>query len=165
MCRVKTNKEFIEKAVAVHGDVYDYSLTCYVRGKDHVEVLCRNHGIFSITPNNHLRGKGCKYCYYDRRRKPVVEKIVIDKTQNFIEKDSKKYGDKYDYSLVEYIKAKDKVTIIGNECGHTFKQTPSNHLHGFGCIYCARKIQGDSKRIDTNTFISRAKINLNIYLI
>lgn len=47
-----------------------------------------------------------------------------------------KVGDKYDYSLVEYINAHTDVTIICRKHG-PFKQTPTNHLFGKnGCHQC-----------------------------
>jgi hypothetical protein len=49
-------------------------------------------------------------------------------TEIFIERCLKIHGNKYDYSKVEYIGAKEKIIIMCKE--HTeFLQTPSNHTH------------------------------------
>jgi len=54
----------------------------------------------------------------------------------FIEKAKNKHGDKYDYSLVEYINSVLKVKIICPEHG-VFEQIPNNHLRGFNCLECS----------------------------
>lgn len=53
---------FIEKARAVHGDLYNYSKTVYVRSGDKVIVTCAKHGDFEQIPYNHLGGHGCPSC-------------------------------------------------------------------------------------------------------
>ena len=77
-------------------------------------------------------------------------------TEEFISKAKKVHGDKYDYSLVEYVNNKTRVTIICPIHG-LFEQRPVNHLRGHGCMYCgnalkntkeefieaARKVHGD----------------------
>ena len=59
-------------------------------------------------------------------------------TEEFIAKAKAVHGDKYDYSKVEYVKSKEKVTIICLEHGE-FLQTPQKHLFGQGCPICANK--------------------------
>lgn len=53
-------QEFVEKAVAVHGSNYDYSNVVYVKSSQKVDIICPVHGLFQMTPNQHLRGDGCK---------------------------------------------------------------------------------------------------------
>lgn len=53
----------------------------------------------------------------------------------FINKAVKKHGNKYDYSLVNYINANTKVKIICKKHG-IFEQQPNNHINGQGCIGC-----------------------------
>ncbi len=55
---------FVKKAKKVHEDLYDYSLVDYTRSKDKVKIICRIHGIFEQTPNNHLKGRGCNECRF-----------------------------------------------------------------------------------------------------
>ena len=57
-----TTESFIKKAHLVHGDRYDYSKVNYVGAKTKVVIICKEHGEFLQTPNNHLRGKGCPQC-------------------------------------------------------------------------------------------------------
>lgn len=54
-------------------------------------------------------------------------------TESFIERSIKKHGNKYDYSLVNYIRNKLPIKIICNKCYNIFKQTPNKHLFGHGC--------------------------------
>lgn len=46
-----TTESFIIKAIEVHGDLYDYSLTNSVNSSTKkVKILCREHGEFLQTP-------------------------------------------------------------------------------------------------------------------
>ena len=58
-----------------------------------------------------------------------------DNNKSFIEKSKKIHGDKYDYSLVNYIDQKIKIIIICSKHGE-FKQQPKHHLEGSGCPLC-----------------------------
>ena len=62
---------------------------------------------------------------------------------NFIEKAKKVHGDKYDYSLVNYITSHIKIDINCEKHG-VFKQTPHNHLKGHGCPACNQS-KGEEK--------------------
>lgn len=53
---------FIEKARAVHGDLYNYSRVFYIRSNDKVIITCKTHGDFEQIPDNHLSGRGCPSC-------------------------------------------------------------------------------------------------------
>ena len=57
-----TTEQFIEKAKLVHGDKYDYSKVEYKNTATKVCIICREHGEFWQTPNNHLFGAGCPTC-------------------------------------------------------------------------------------------------------
>ena len=59
-----TTQEFIEKAIKVHGNKYDYSKVKYINNYTKVMIVCPKHGNFWISPNHHLRYKGCKICGY-----------------------------------------------------------------------------------------------------
>ncbi len=57
-----STQEWVQEAIAVHGDRYDYSHVVYVRSSDDVIITCKKHGEFEQTPNNHLKGRGCPSC-------------------------------------------------------------------------------------------------------
>jgi hypothetical protein len=58
-------------------------------------------------------------------------------TEEFIKNAIEIYGDRYNYSLVEYIGAHTKVKIICPIHG-VFEQSPNNHLR-WGCSMCSGK--------------------------
>lgn len=58
-------------------------------------------------------------------------------TNEFIKKAKQVHGDKYDYSLVNYVGSGLKVKIICNDHG-VFNQIARNHLSGKGCVACGK---------------------------
>lgn len=60
--KTKTTQEAILSFIDIHQDTYDYSLVNYSKKDDKVVILCKKHGAFSQTPNNHLSGNGCPKC-------------------------------------------------------------------------------------------------------
>jgi len=130
MSRRLTTEQFIEKAKAVHGDKYDYSLVEYKNNKTKVKIKCHIHGIFKQRPNDHLNNHGCPKC-----KTEYVKLYTISNSNKFIEKAKVVHGDKYDYSLVEYRNNKTKVKIVCPEHG-VFEQRPDSHLNDKGCPKC-----------------------------
>ena len=61
-----TTEEFIKKAVSKHGDRYNYSKVEYVNSRTKVCIMCKKHGEFYVTPDNHLKGRGCPRCKQSR---------------------------------------------------------------------------------------------------
>jgi len=118
-------------AVTSLGRPFDYSRVQYVSAKTPVEIVCPTHGSFWQSPTNHVGGKGCPRCKHaalgDRSRKSLAR---------FISDAQALWGDRYDYSQVHYIGARDKVQIICRKHG-VFEQTPTNHLSGkSACTKC-----------------------------
>lgn len=150
----KYSSVFISKAVAIHGDTYDYSKTIYKAAKINVLVICKKHGAFSITPNRHLNGGGCPSCKFEKLRK-----LYQLSTEDFIKRSIDIHRDRYDYSLVDYVNAHRKVVIICKIHGE-FSQEPNSHLHGNGCPFC-KISHGESKieniLIDNNITHCREK--------
>jgi hypothetical protein len=134
---LKNNKQysnldnFIECAKNIHGDKYDYSLVEYVRAIKKVKIICRDHGVFEQQPNNHLSGQNCPEC-----GKIVKSKKLRLDFEEFIEKAKNIHGDKYDYSLVEYVTTSHKVKIICKKHNYCFESNSANHLSGSGCPKC-----------------------------
>lgn len=59
----KGKEGYINKFKEIHGDRYDYSTVGEFKNcKQKVDVTCYEHGIFKITPDNHVQGKGCPLC-------------------------------------------------------------------------------------------------------
>lgn len=116
---------FIEKAVAIHGNLYDYSRVKYTRSNAKVEIVCKTHGSFWQPPNAHISGmSGCPRCAGKRRG-----------TADFIEDARAVHGEKFSYDKTVYSNVKLPVTITCSKHGD-FLQTPDNHLVGRGCRFC-----------------------------
>lgn len=72
---------------------------------------------------------------YSNNQKIRSAKSIKRTTASFVEEATKIYGNKYDYSLVNYINTRRKVKIICDIHGE-FEQTPERHLHSNGCAKC-----------------------------
>jgi ribosomal protein L37E len=68
-----TFSDFISKAKAIHGGVYDYSQLEYVDSVTHVKVICNTHGEFFQRPAMHLQGQGCPLCSVSGPSRPEIE--------------------------------------------------------------------------------------------
>ena len=71
----------------------------------------------------------------------------MDKLIKFIEKAKLIHGDKYNYSLVEFVNNKTKVKIICPIHGE-FEQFVYSHIRGKGCNLCG-KLSSSIKLKDT----------------
>lgn len=173
-CAIKNRKriditllrdKFIEKSKKKFGNRFDYSEIKYVNAQTPVILICKEHGIrFSTTPSNHLisRFGGCSECYnryvestkkLDKPKKPKLteeEKKEIRK-KRFIESAIKKFGDRYDYSKVEYIDSKTPVNIIDKEA--------DNEIFSIEPRYFLGAKEGKPRRMSftTKRFIERAR--------
>lgn len=77
-------------------------------------------------------------------------------TQEFIKKSNEIHHNKYDYSLVDYSSAKNKVIITCSIHGNFF-QTPTNHLYGQGCRLCGISKRNKEKTKSNDSFVVESK--------
>lgn len=119
-----TNEDFIIRANEVHGDRYIYTETDYLKSNLKVNIICRKHGIFKQTPNNHLNGQHCPIC--------VNKKLS---NSEFIKKANDIHSKKYLYDKTKYRNYRAMIKIECPKHG-IFKQLASNHLQGRGCPIC-----------------------------
>jgi len=139
---------FLDRAREVHGDRYSYGNMNYVKNKEKINITCSKHGVFTQTPHDHLKGRGCPDCGGKKQ----------SNTKEFIEKSKKVHGDLYDYSKTIYTKAIDTVEIICKRHG-VFTQRGDSHLSGAGCQECS-----ECEPLDVSHFITRAKeVHGNLY--
>ena len=170
---ISNGEKFIEKSKNKFGDRFDYSKVKYAGSQIQVTLICREHGTeFSVTPNSHLNSKfgGCKTCYGQyiestRRCKGKVIKQKLTKEEikerrmeyernRFIEKAIKKFGDRFDYSEIEYIDSNTPIRIIDKESNNEiFLIKPSNFLHSVN----GRADKIISTGLTTEEFIGRAR--------
>ena len=125
-----TIEDFVEKAIKIHGKKYDYSKVNYINSKKKVTIICPIHGEFEQQAGSHIKGSGCEQCGTYAMSK--LNTLTIDE---FIQKAKKIHRNRYDYSLVNYVNNRIKVTIVCKDHGK-FKQIPNTHLLGFGCKSC-----------------------------
>ncbi len=149
-------EEFIKRAKLVHGNLYDYSKTVYVKSNENVLIVCKKHGNFYQLPFNHLTGAICKQCSLED-----AAKRYAFTNKEFIEKSKNVYGEnKFDYSQVNYINGRIDVNLKCIEHNEWFSQNPRHHLEGFrGCKKCETKNRSENSifRHDTEKFIENAK--------
>lgn len=151
MSRKSTTEEFITKATALHGNRYDYSSVVYKDSKTPVIIICKTHGSFSQAPTKHLQPCGCKKC-----ADTASGESRASTTEKFLEKASKLYGDKFDYSKVRYKRAVQKVTISCRKHGD-FLQTPNDHLNlKNGCSACRYESDHCGGRLNKEEFVRRS---------
>jgi hypothetical protein len=150
--------DFIARAVEIHGDQYDYSLSEYGNGnKDKVVILCTRHDppvAFKMTPNDHHSGQGCRACGIAR-----TSQKLRGSTADFVARAVAIHGDQYDYSLSEYGKTSDdKVAILctRHDPPVAFEMSPHAHLSGHGCRACGIARKGQKLRGSSAHFIARA---------
>ncbi len=145
-----TTTIFIEKAISIFGDLYDYSKVDYIKAHDYVCIICNTHGEFWQKPYIHLQNHGCFKCMVDSHKKDL---------EFFINKGNKIHNFKYDYSKSIYTNTHSEIIIICPLHGE-FSQTPNSHLDGKGCMECYRK----SRRLLLTDVINRAnEIHNNKY--
>lgn len=140
---VKLNtEEFIKRAIAVHGNVFNYKKVDYIKSTLKVKLICKVHGVFEQVADVHLRGFGCAKCsgnhpYTAQEFTQIAKNIFPD----------------YDYALCQYINVSTPVAIICKEHGVFYKH-PSPHIKKKeGCPKCNGY---DKFKIDTAEFIDRA---------
>lgn len=113
---IMKKQSFLEKARNKHGYRYEYiDLPDIVMQKDLIKVKY-NDSIYEQRVLKHLKGS--------RPEKKTVNKT----TEEFIRESVKVWGNKYDYSLVDYKNAKTKVKIIYDSI--VYEQLPNSHLIG-----------------------------------
>lgn len=69
--------EYIDRAVAKHGDRYDYSQTEYTGARNPVTIICSDHGPFEQVAYYHLNGNGCQKCGMENEFKSKAEFEIV----------------------------------------------------------------------------------------
>jgi hypothetical protein len=137
---MKSTEQFIFDAKKVHGNKYDYSLVNYTGAHNKIKIICPRHGIFEQKPNNHLNGQNCIKCsnFINTKNKIILFDTILKRFKE-------KHNGKYDYSLVNYTGAHNKIKIICPIHG-IFEQKPTLHLSGSGCPFCANNIKKSNEQ-------------------
>jgi hypothetical protein len=78
-----TTDEFIGRVKEIHKNKYDYSKVNYKGSTKLVEIICPKHGVFSQTPQSHLRGEGCSRCS-ESKGELLINNILTNKKIKFV---------------------------------------------------------------------------------
>ena len=127
--------------------------------KDHLHCKCN---ICQHEWDAHVvalrRGQRCPKCV----KKENALKFAKS-TEQFIKEANEIHNYAYDYSMVNYVNNKTKVTIICPIHG-IFEQTPAAHLSGQGCPECVKIENGLKRRLSQDVFIKRCNdVHNNFY--
>jgi hypothetical protein len=111
-----TKLDFLDKARNIHGYKYNYiNLPDKLTLNDSIE-LAYNGDLYTQRVSKHLMGR-------------CPERGIKRKTtEEFIKESKEIWGDKYDYSLTEYIGALNDIKVIYD--GVVYNQRASSHLEG-----------------------------------
>jgi hypothetical protein len=139
---VKISQDLIETKVKDIFPNYIFDFSDYKNTHSKIQVICDKKHQGQQIVKNILKGHGCNICgnleNANKQRRNIND--VID---NF----KKVHGDKYDYSLFNYIRNRVPSTIICSKHGD-FQQDASSHLKGSGCPKCS-----NNKRLTNKEFI------------
>jgi len=144
---------FVQKAIKKYGDKYDYSDFEYKNCKSKSTIICKVHGPFQQTADNHIRQKnGCQKCAPKKQTK-IITKTKMNKTV-FIERAQKIHGNKYDYQKFIYVDMKTLGIIICPKHGE-FLQKPKMHIgQKSKCQKCAL----EERRYTFEKFLEKANV-------
>lgn len=131
----KNSNDTISDFIKVHGDRYDYSLveSTLTKSTEPVSIICKLHGEFKMTPNNHLNGQNCYKC-----SNKEIGKWNMKSKEKAISDLIDKYGDEYDYSMVEYNGSNNDIYVICKKHG-IFQINYGKHLYGQRCKKCSEE--------------------------
>lgn len=124
-----STKHFIDKALKIHGNKYDYSKVEYINNESKVIIKCPLHDSFLQSPHDHLSGKGCPAC--GRLASSISH---LHNNNIFIDKALKIHGNRFVYCS-QYVNQHTKIEIRCKIHG-IFFQKPKYHLQGNGCPIC-----------------------------
>ena len=128
---IKRKETFLINAAKIHYNKYEYDLSTFENTNSTIEISCTKHGKFLQAVRDHIFGCGCQKCAAENRSIGLEE---------FIRRGKEHFGNKYDYSSVEYINNSTKVKLTCPEHGD-FEQIAASHMNGSGCFECSANLR------------------------
>lgn len=141
--KYKTVESIVEKLRQVHGDKYDYSKVDF---GNKITLICPKHGEWTAARSDVFRGSGCIKCRPNR---------TVTTTESLVERFKEVWGDKYDYSKVNFTGWRSRVTIICPKHGEA-TVVPGIHLLGGGPMCCKGDRCGKKNRHTKEKFVEIA---------
>lgn len=102
-----TTESFIEAAIKIHGDQYNYSLAQYSNSYTKIIIICKKHGNFQQEPGMHLFGQGCPSCKTSKGEKRIVQWLI-----------------KQDIEFIPQFKINQSIDDPDNNTGHGYDGMP-----------------------------------------
>lgn len=138
-----TKEQWVAKAVAVHGDKYDYTNMEYLGSMKKLEIFCKAcNRTFLQYGNDHTSKKaGCPHC-------AGIAKLT---TEEFIKRATEVHKGKFDYSKSVYVNSNTPLTVTCPVHGD-IQVKPHGHLRGHDCDQCCK-----TYKLTTEEFIRRSK--------
>lgn len=120
---------------SIWDDSFDYSDAEYITNKQKIHVRCKKHDVwFWITPEMHLKVRGCPKC--DQERKEKINNSINEK---FIKKCKEIYGDRFTYEKTKYSLSSQTVIVTCKKHGD-IEVFSKYFLSGKGCPKCNKEI-------------------------
>lgn len=133
---VRNIDDFIIKANIIHKNTYDYSNSNYVNSREPIIIICKIHGLFYQTPNDHLNGCGCQKCSIGCFSRVAIKWLEnIEQTEGIIIQHAGNCGEKK-------IKVQDKLFKVDGYCEttNTIYEFYGDFWHGNPLIYSPTEI-------------------------
>lgn len=128
---IKRKEAFLVNAKEIHNDKYQYNLSNFANTNCSIVITCPVHGDFTQAVRDHIAGSGCQKCASENKAVGLEE---------FIRRGKENFGDKYDYSSVEYVNNSTKVKLTCPDHGD-FEQLAASHMNGRGCFECSANLR------------------------
>ena len=161
--RKLSKEELLKRFHEKHGQRYDYSEINFKNIHTPIQILCKKHGYFSQTPQEHFSANGCTKCFprnYDHLNKyrsgPHQAKVAkIYSPLDIKKKSNLRHKNKYTYPNLKPTKLQSKITITCSKHGN-FTKRLDQHFNGYGCVKCSWEKLAESKNLSFEDFIKRA---------
>lgn len=131
--------EFLNRLSEEQNFLYDYSFCDFINFNTKINILCKKCDMYFLqSPEKHISGNGC----------PTCANCTQLTTDEFIQKANAVHNNLYDYGLVNYKNAHEKVCIKCLKCDIVFFQVARLHLRGSGCKKCCNSIHYSKAEIE-----------------
>lgn len=132
------NEIFLHKSKELFGNKFEY-IDEFKTVNTKIKIKCIVHNIiFEIIPRSHLISEtgSCPQCKIIN-----IKNIKQIDSSHFIERSKKLFGDKFNYSKVNYINKKEDIILICIKHNNEFKIEPKGHYHSVngGCNICNKE--------------------------
>jgi hypothetical protein len=118
-----THKDYIKECIEKHGDIYDYTDTEFRGYRYPITVRCKRHNInFDVLAYDHTTEGYLRGC-------PLCKGIKIMPKEEYIKKCVGLYGDKYDYTNIDYSGGNGSITVYCKIHNKNFTILAASHIH------------------------------------